>query len=305
MIEVQLVGAEAAADVHAVVLAAFSARPPLDPPAAALSETVESVAAELAERGGLVARLDGQVVAALILEPVGSALGLRRFGVLPEHQGHGLAHDLVEAAVELARARGYAGLRVQARHELPATIRFWQHSGFALTSHGQHLVELVRQFPVTGVLHDADAACDLGARLGKLLRAGDLLVLSGDLGAGKTTFTRGIGAGLQVRGDITSPTFVIARVHPSLVGGPALVHVDAYRLGGFQELDDLDLDTSLDDAVTVVEWGEGVAEGLADERLEVRILRAVGDSIAEDHDPREVLLQPVGFRWLGALDGLV
>ena len=87
--------------------------------------------------------------------------------------------------------------------------------------------------------------------------AGDLVILSGDLGAGKTTLTQGIGAGLGVRGEITSPTFVIARVHPSLVGGPPLVHVDAYRLGGIDELDDLDLDTSLDDAVTVVEWGEG------------------------------------------------
>ena len=90
-----------------------------------------------------------------------------------------------------------------------------------------------------------------------------MLVLSGELGAGKTTFTQGLGAGLKVRGDITSPTFVISRVHPSLAGGPALVHVDAYRLGGIAELDDLDLDASLDDAVTVVEWGQGLAEALA------------------------------------------
>jgi tRNA threonylcarbamoyladenosine biosynthesis protein TsaE len=113
--------------------------------------------------------------------------------------------------------------------------------------------------------------------------------------------TQGIGAGLGVRGDITSPTFVIARVHPSLTGGPALVHVDAYRLGGIEELDDLDLDTSLDEAVTIVEWGEGVAEGLADERLELRLLRRVGaDLDADDHDPREVEVTPVGLRWLDA-----
>ena len=87
------------------------------------------------------------------------------------------------------------------------------------------------------------------------------MVLSGELGAGKTTFTQGLGAGLGVRGDVTSPTFVIARVHPSLSGGPALVHVDAYRLGGIDELDDLDLDASLDEAVTVVEWGEGRRRG--------------------------------------------
>ena len=79
-----------------------------------------------------------------------------------------------------------------------------------------------------------------------MLRAGDLVILSGGLGAGKTTFTQGLGAGLRVRGPVTSPTFVISRVHPSLVDGPALVHVDAYRLGGLDELDDLDLDTGLD-----------------------------------------------------------
>jgi tRNA threonylcarbamoyladenosine biosynthesis protein TsaE len=107
-----------------------------------------------------------------------------------------------------------------------------------------------------------------------------------------------------VRGEITSPTFVIARVHPSLDDGPALVHADAYRLGGIEELDDLDLDTSLADAVTVVEWGEGLAEGLADERLEVQLLRRTGDAEPGehpvDHDPRELVLRPVGLRWLDA-----
>ena len=141
----------------------------------------------------------------------------------------------------------------------------------------------------------------LGMRLAALLRPGDLLVLSGDLGAGKTTFTQGVGTGLGVRGAVTSPTFVISRVHPSLGDGPALVHVDAYRLAGLAELDDLDLDTSLDDAVTIVEWGEGVAEGLADERLELRLRRRVGSDLdTDDHDPREVEVTPVGLRWLDA-----
>jgi len=117
------------------------------------------------------------------------------------------------------------------------------------------------------VVASAESTRGLGARLAAVLRAGDLLILAGDLGAGKTTFTQGVGAGLAVRGPITSPTFVIARVHPSLAGGPALVHVDAYRLGGIAELDDLDLDTSLDDAVTVDEWGEALAEGPAENRL--------------------------------------
>ncbi|KRE93012.1 tRNA threonylcarbamoyladenosine biosynthesis protein TsaE [Nocardioides sp. Soil774] len=132
----------------------------------------------------------------------------------------------------------------------------------------------------------------LGERVGRSLAAGDLVVLTGELGAGKTTFTQGLGTGLQVRGGVTSPTFVIARVHPSLTGGPDLVHVDAYRLGGLDELDDLDLDASLDDAVTVVEWGAGLAESLADSRLEVVIERAVGDAPADDElDPRRVCLR--------------
>lgn len=116
--------------------------------------------------------------------------------------------------------------------------------------------------------------------LGERLRAGDLVILSGELGAGKTTFTQGLAEGLGVRGPITSPTFVIARVHPSLAGRAPLVHVDAYRLGSLAELDDLDLDASVEDSVTVVEWGEGKAEVLAGERLEVRIERPNGDEDA-------------------------
>ncbi|MGI8949306.1 MAG: tRNA (adenosine(37)-N6)-threonylcarbamoyltransferase complex ATPase subunit type 1 TsaE, partial [Ornithinimicrobium sp.] len=110
-----------------------------------------------------------------------------------------------------------------------------------------------------------------GRLLGEQLRAGDLVLLTGDLGAGKTTLTQGLADGLGVRGPITSPTFVIAREHPSLSAGPPLVHVDAYRLGGRAELDDLDLDTALDEAVTVVEWGEGLVEQLSGDRLEVRL----------------------------------
>jgi tRNA threonylcarbamoyladenosine biosynthesis protein TsaE len=134
----------------------------------------------------------------------------------------------------------------------------------------------------------AEAMRELGRRLAAVLRAGDLVLLSGPLGAGKTTLTQGLGDGLKVRGPITSPTFVIARVHPSLAGGPALVHADAYRLGGIDELDDLDLD--LQDAVTVVEWGEDIAEGLSEDRLEVVIGRS-------DSEERTVTLTGVGARW--------
>jgi len=156
---------------------------------------------------------------------------------------------------------------------------------------------------VTIVSPTAERTQSLARRLASLLRAGDLLVLSGDLGAGKTTFTQGLGDGLGVRGGVTSPTFVISRVHPSLGDGPALVHVDAYRLHGSLELDDLDLDASLDEAVTVVEWGTGLAEELTDDRLEVEILRAHGDT---DDESRTLRLTPVGARWdgvdLAALD---
>lgn len=119
------------------------------------------------------------------------------------------------------------------------------------------------------VLAGVDDTRSFGSALGRLLVPGDLVVLTGGLGAGKTTLTQGLGEGLGVRGPVTSPTFVIARVHPSLVGGPPLVHVDAYRLGGSLELDDLDLDADVATSVTVVEWGRGLAEDLSDDRLEV------------------------------------
>ena len=145
----------------------------------------------------------------------------------------------------------------------------------------------------------ADDTHALGRSIAALLRPGDLLVLSGDLGAGKTTFTQGLGEGLEVRGGVTSPTFVISRVHPSLVGGPPLVHVDAYRLAGLAELDDLDLDTSLDEAVTVVEWGTGVAESLAEDRLEVEVRRPHGEVVDGEGETRTLHLRGVGARWAG------
>jgi tRNA threonylcarbamoyladenosine biosynthesis protein TsaE len=141
---------------------------------------------------------------------------------------------------------------------------------------------------------------DLGRRLAALLRAGDLVILAGPLGAGKTTLVQGIGAGLGVRGPVTSPTFVIARVHPALAGsGPALVHADAYRLGSIGEVDDLDLDTDAASAVTVVEWGTGLAEVLAADRLEITI------EPDRDGDARTVRINGHGGRWHGALTGAV
>jgi tRNA threonylcarbamoyladenosine biosynthesis protein TsaE len=151
--------------------------------------------------------------------------------------------------------------------------------------------------PTMRIATDAEMR-DLGRRLAALLRAGDLVILAGPLGAGKTTLVQGIGAGLGVRGPVTSPTFVIARVHPVAAGpGPALVHADAYRLGSIGEVDDLDLDTDAASAVTVVEWGAGLAEGLAEDRLEISI---EPDS---DGDVRTVRLNGHGGRWHDALAG--
>ena len=140
-------------------------------------------------------------------------------------------------------------------------------------------------------LATADDTAEFGQALATLLRAGDLVILAGDLGAGKTTLTQGIGVGLGVRGPITSPTFVIARVHPSLRGGPDLVHVDAYRLGSFTELDDMDLDTEIESAVTIVEWGEGMAEELMDSHLLIRL------TADPDTETRLVQVVPKGPRW--------
>ena len=137
---------------------------------------------------------------------------------------------------------------------------------------------------------DPEAMHALGVRLGAALRAGDLLVLTGPLGAGKTTLARGIGEGLAVRGPISSPTFVLARTHPSVVGGPPLVHVDAYRLSSAAELDDLDLD--YEGSVVIVEWGAELVNGISDSLLEIRIARAADDT-------RAVELDGSGPRWAG------
>ncbi|WP_454728749.1 tRNA (adenosine(37)-N6)-threonylcarbamoyltransferase complex ATPase subunit type 1 TsaE [Cellulosimicrobium protaetiae] len=159
------------------------------------------------------------------------------------------------------------------------------------------------------VLPDADATRAFGRALAGVLRAGDLVILTGDLGAGKTTLTQGIGAGLGVRGQVASPTFIVAREHPSLGDGPALVHVDAYRLGSLDEVDALDLDSSLDESVTVVEWGSGLVEALAGDRLELVLERPRGEATAvvpggaadEEDAPeagaRRVTVRGVGPRW--------
>ncbi len=169
---------------------------------------------------------------------------------------------------------------------------------------------------VTLTINDPDAMAQLGARIAAQLRAGDVVLLTGELGAGKTTLTRGLGAALGVGGTVTSPTFVLARTHPR-EGAPPLIHVDAYRLGGADELDDLDLD--LDASIVVVEWGAGLIEHLVDSWLAVTIERPMGagnpaatgatadrdgletpDDVADESaiiEPRTVTIAGVGDRW--------
>ena len=149
-----------------------------------------------------------------------------------------------------------------------------------------------------------EAMATLGALLAGQLRAGDLVTLNGELGAGKTTLTRGLGRALDVRGAVTSPTFVLARTHPR-EEGPPLVHVDAYRLSSAIELDDLDIDFPA--SIVVVEWGEGLLDGITDEWLQLDIVRPVGGVVTDDGvESRTVTVTGHGARWadlawLGAL----
>lgn len=187
----------------------------------------------------------------------------------------------------------------------------------------------VPQWVQTLKVSTAEQTHALGAALAELLRAGDLLVLTGELGAGKTTFTQGLGEGLGVREGIISPTFVLVRIHPNLPdgprpGGPDLVHVDAYRLGSASEIDDIDLENTLDSSVTVVEWGRDRVEHLSESRLEVELHRSLGGAAAaqaagssaapygsaapdaeavldfdaeDDDEPRTIIIRGFGPRW--------
>jgi tRNA threonylcarbamoyladenosine biosynthesis protein TsaE len=281
--------------VAALIRKSFAARPAVDPPAEALAETAESVAAGLASSGGLVAFLDGEVVGALIFDHDRPGLiGLRRVSVDPDRQGHGVASAMVGMAEEVARERGADGLWLLVREELPETVRFWLRRGyFRGDREGVHTV-VQKALPAHVTVPSAEAMADFASRVGALLTSGDLLILQGELGAGKTTFAQGLGEALGVRGPITSPTFVLSRIHPSLVNGPDLVHVDAYRLGSAVEVDDLDLDATADRSITVVEWGAGVAEQLSDDWLHIAISV---DSAGPDS--RQVSVVPHGARWAG------
>jgi tRNA threonylcarbamoyladenosine biosynthesis protein TsaE len=152
-------------------------------------------------------------------------------------------------------------------------------------------------FPWSGEIATPEEMAALGARLARLLRAGDLVALDGELGAGKTTLTRGLGEALSVRGAVSSPTFVLARTHPR-PDGPPLVHVDAYRLTDAVELDDLDIDFA--GSIVVVEWGAGKLDGITDSWLQVRIDRPHGGVADAEVEPRSVAITAHGPRWAAA-----
>lgn len=298
---------EHAEDVVGVIHRAFGARPPLDPPAPALSETAESVAAVLAESGGLLVTRRGMPIGAMLFDHSRPGqLGLTRVSVDQHGRDRGVASAMVGVAEDYSEERGDDGIWLVARAELPETVRFWTHRLYVETRREGATVHLGKTLWLAREVPDAAAMADLAARVASLLRPGDVLVLTGDLGAGKTTFTQGLGEALGVRGPVTSPTFVLARTHPSLTDGPALVHVDAYRLGDAAELDDIDLDTGLDEAVTVVEWGAGKAEQLSDSWLDITIeVRGAHEADpsgtacgVESEEMRVVSIKPRGPRWI-------
>lgn len=285
--------ADAVADV---VRRSFAARPPLDPPAPALDETAESIGAAITADGGLVAEVDGSVVGALLFDhSLPRLLGLRRVAVDPGHQAHGVASAMVGVAESVAQERNLDGLWLRMREELPDTVRFWLRRGYQrIGADGVHTV-VAKTLPASVAADSPRSMHRIAARVAGLLRAGDLVILTGELGAGKTTFVQGLADALGVRGPVTSPTFVLSRIHPSTVGGPALVHVDAYRLQSPAEVDDLDLDATVQTAVTAVEWGRGVAEQLSDSWLDIAI---TAGEFAEDAEPaRQLLITGHGPRW--------
>jgi len=297
------VGPQRAAAVVEVIHRSFAARPPLDPPGTALQETERTIAESLRAAGGLLAmRNDAPIGAMLFDESRPGLLGLRRVSVSPHGRDRGVASAMVGVAEDIAIERGKDGIWLDVREELPDAVRFWTRRLYLPVERNGPLIRMTKTLWSSMRIPDVAAMRELAGAVASLLRPGDLLVLSGDLGAGKTTFTQGLGEALEVRGPITSPTFVIARTHPSLVGGPPLVHVDAYRLGDAAQIDDLDLDASVDESITVVEWGEGRAEQLSDSWLAISIETDSYDDQATDPgvgDARAVTIRPHGPRWAG------
>lgn len=277
-----------------LVRAAFGARKPLDPPADALTDSLADIEDRLATQIGVIAADGARDIGCLFCSfdttgPVPTGM-LHRVSVLPDHRHDGVAAAMVRAAAELAVDAGMRRLQLIARRELPTLIEWWRRHGFVpADALDEHRLLLATALPARVQVPTAAAMRDLGSWLAQLLRPGDLIIANGELGAGKTTLAQGIGAGLRIDTAVTSPTFVLSRIHR---GDLPLVHVDAYRLASVAELDDLDLDEYLAEAVTLVEWGAGLADHLAADRLEIDIDRSVADD-----ESRTVTVHGVGARW--------
>jgi len=298
-----------AAAVHAVTQAAYADYAGrLDPPSGALRETEDQVAADLAV-GGLVADAGGAVVGALrFRRGSGGTLWVRRVSVAPAHRRRGLARLLLRAAEVDARRRGATRLRLGVRHVLPANRRLYEREGWVPLRRHDFWDEMARPLPLP--VASPAAMRELGARLAReVVRAGDLVLLDGPLGAGKTVFAQGVARGLDIDGPVRSPTYTLVDSHGG--GRVPLMHLDAWRLGGPGELDDLDLEPATETAVTLVEWGVGRAERLAAARLVVRVVPrdgadgsggdGAGGGADDDEAVRDVLLTPVGGDWAARL----
>ncbi|GAB3624364.1 hypothetical protein GCM10027418_24480 [Mariniluteicoccus endophyticus] len=294
-VELSLVEVADAEGAVEVIHAAFGARAQVDPPPPALSETPESLAAEIARGSGVLARVDGRPAGVILLQRTDErgVVTLQRVSVHPSYQRHGVGAAMVAAVQQVAADDGFAVAELFARKEFPQVVAWWERQGYVRVREVEHGFWLRRPLPVVADAPTREAMHDLGERLAGVLRAGDVVIASGDLGAGKTTLTQGIGRGLGVEGPVISPTFVLSRVHRSQGDGPDLVHVDAYRLGSTDELEDIGLADTLDRSVTLVEWGNGLAEGLSDSHLAIDIRR----SDVEGDEERRVYLTGTGPRW--------
>lgn len=293
-VQLRLAGIDDAPDLLAIIRSAFGVRRPASTPPAAMSDSTESVRRRIAEGAGVIAAVNGEDAGCLLLgfEP-DQVLTMSRVSVLPTHQHEGIAAAMARAAAEYGADLGFRRVELMARADFPELVTWWQLHGFEVDREVPGGFILGAGLPVSITVPTPEDMRRLGELLAGHLRGGDLLVANGELGAGKTTLAQGLGAGLRVDGPVISPTFVLARNHHSSVGGPDLVHVDAYRMGSAAELEDIDLDSSMADSVTLVEWGAGLAEGLADDRLDIDIVRSADPA----DDTRVVYLRGHGARW--------
>lgn len=287
-----------------VIHRAFGARPAVDPPADALGDTVEDVVARMETGETILAEVDGHPAASLVVsDPVPGigmgreqdrVAGIHRVSVLPGFRQVGLASRIIRAAILMAVDLDATHIELLSRREFPQNRHLWESHGFQADREVELGWIMRRELPVRELAASREEMQALGSRIARVLRPGDLVIASGGLGAGKTTLTQGLAEGLDVEGNVISPTFVISRIHRSRSGGPDLVHVDAYRLGSAVEVEDLDLAASAPNAITLVEWGVGMAEGLSDSALRIDIQR----SPDPEDETRTVLVWGEGQRWV-------